>query len=89
MSLHRTCRLEACEREGINKFFERYTVLQCLRCENGKAIKKTFERSAFFVHIDKYLAERTVFVLARADVHLVVAELFCAYLLRAPTGFRA
>ena len=47
--------LKTGERKLVHEFFERNTVLQTDRNRNGKAVHQRAERSALFVHINKYL----------------------------------
>lgn len=74
VALHRARRLEAGEGEAIHQLFERHTVLERLGSEHGEAVEQPLERRALLVHVDEHLAQRTIFVLAGSEEHLVAAD---------------
>ncbi len=71
VALHHARWLEFGECERIDELFQWYAVLQTDRDRDGEVVHHRPEARAFFVHIDEDFAQLAVFILTRAEVHLV------------------
>ena len=66
--------LEAGEGEAVDEFFQRHAVLETQRHGDGEVVHHGPESRAFLVHVDKDLAQGTVFEFAGPQVDLVTAH---------------
>ena len=66
--------LEPGEGEGLDIFVQRYAILQADRDCDGEVVHQRAEGRAFLVHVDEDFADRTVLVLAGAQIDLVPAD---------------
>ncbi len=74
IALHRACRIEAGEGEGVDIFLERHAVLQADRDGDGEVVHHAAEGRAFLMHVDENFPELAVVVFAGADIDLMAAD---------------
>ena len=74
ISDHRSRRLEAGKGEGFDEFLQRNAILQAHRYGDGEIVHQAAEGRAFLVHVDEYLPQPSILILAGMEIDLVPAD---------------